>query len=369
VGLTSLRPGRGVRVTVPVRVADVGGWTDTWFGSPGAVCSLAVGPGVQVSAWLVERTGDDLPVRLVAPALGLDERTGPGEGSDWSRPVPGDHPLLEHAVAFALEPWGSPDGIGLDVEITSAVPPGASLGTSASVVVALLAALDELLGGDLIVRHADLAQAAHEVETARAGREAGVQDQWAAAFGGASLLSVGPYPDVRRRAVQLDQPIVDQLDARLVTVVFGAHDSSAVHHEVINALTGCGGPEHDRARGALRRLAALAGEAASALAAGDLARWADVLLAATDAQGQLHPALVGPAHRAAIDIGRSLGAVGWKVNGAGGDGGSLTLLAGDGDAGGGAAELAATLRAHDPTWVVPTLRVSRGPVGWEALVR
>ena len=35
---------------VPVRVCDVGGWTDTWFAERGRVCSLAVGPGVSVRA-------------------------------------------------------------------------------------------------------------------------------------------------------------------------------------------------------------------------------------------------------------------------------------------------------------------------------
>ena len=37
-------------VHVPVRVCDVGGWTDTWFAGRGRVCSLAVEPGVSVRA-------------------------------------------------------------------------------------------------------------------------------------------------------------------------------------------------------------------------------------------------------------------------------------------------------------------------------
>jgi D-glycero-alpha-D-manno-heptose-7-phosphate kinase len=48
----------------------------------------------------------------------------------------------------------------------------------------------------------------------------------------------------------------------------------------------------------------------------------------TDAQAHLHPALVGPNHRKVIAIARRHGAVGWKVNGAGGAGGSVTLLSG-----------------------------------------
>ena len=46
----------------------------------------------------------------------------------------------------------------------------------------------------------------------------------------------------------------------------------------------------------------------------------------TEAQAALHPDLVHDDVRAVIDIARAHGASGWKVNGAGGDGGSLTVL-------------------------------------------
>lgn len=280
----------------PVRVCDVGGWTDTWFGSPGQVCSLAVGPGVTVEAALVD---------------------GPST-------VFGDRLLDAAVVAVPL------DG-GVELAISSAVPPGASLGTSGAVLVAIVGALDLLAGGSR--SPAELAALAHRVETVDAGREAGVQDQWAAAMGGCSLLQVGPYPEVRHQHLELSDGLIAELDECLVTVVFGAHDSSAVHQEVITAIAGCGGPEHDRARRALRRLAELAGDAAAALGAGDLASWGAVLAAATEAQRTLHPKLVGPAHQAAIEVARDHGALGWKVNGAGGDGGSLSVLAAPGTAG------------------------------------
>jgi D-glycero-alpha-D-manno-heptose-7-phosphate kinase len=49
----------------------------------------------------------------------------------------------------------------------------------------------------------------------------------------------------------------------------------------------------------------------------------------TEAQARLHPALVGTEARQVIEIAKARGALGWKVNGAGGDGGSLTLLCGE----------------------------------------
>jgi D-glycero-alpha-D-manno-heptose-7-phosphate kinase len=326
-----------------VRVADVGGWTDTWFGSPGRVCHLAVGPGVAVDARLVPRE-ERGPVRLVAPDIGVDQVVGPGGHPDapsWTTPSPGRHPLLEHAIAAIVGAAELSDDLGVELRVSSAVPPGASLGTSAAVLVAVLGALDALLAGGRRFPE-ELAALAHQVETQRAGREAGVQDQWAAAMGGVGLLAIGPYPEVRHEAIAMSASAATELDERLVTVVFGPHDSSAVHAEVINAMVGCGGAEHDRARQALRRLSSLAGDAAAALADGAIDQWGEVLVASTEAQRALHQGLIGATHQAAIDLARSHGAAGWKVNGAGGDGGSLTVLAGPGS---GAPEMARALGA------------------------
>jgi len=48
----------------------------------------------------------------------------------------------------------------------------------------------------------------------------------------------------------------------------------------------------------------------------------------TDAQRLLHPDLVSADAQTAIDVAAANGAWGWKVNGAGAEGGSLTLLCG-----------------------------------------
>jgi D-glycero-alpha-D-manno-heptose-7-phosphate kinase len=53
------------------------------------------------------------------------------------------------------------------------------------------------------------------------------------------------------------------------------------------------------------------------------------MTANTEAQARLHPALVGAEASRVIAIARAHGALGWKVNGAGGEGGSLTLLCDD----------------------------------------
>ncbi len=321
---------RTVRVSAPVRIADVGGWTDTWFAPRGAVCHLGVGPGVTVEATASDGPIGNRPVRIIAPDLGEDYRCGPDPHHGWAEPAPGRQPLLEHAVAAVLA--GRPSVPDVAVHVHSAVPPGASLGTSASVLVALIGALDALVAapGEMAVLSTDAARArlaarAHAVETERAGRQSGVQDHWAAAFGGAELLQIHSYPEVVRSPIEIGPRVLGALESRTVTVGLGAHDSSAVHAQVIGHLTDSDAAAAS-ARAHLGDLATLATRAAAALRRDDVTGWSRTLTGATDIQARLHSELVGPAHHRLIATARDHGALGWKVNGAGGRGGSITVV-------------------------------------------
>ena len=69
--------------------------------------------------------------------------------------------------------------------------------------------------------------------------------------------------------------------------------------------------------------------ARDAVYAGDFGALGASMIINTEAQGQLNPALVSEDAAQIIDIARRNGALGWKVNGAGGEGGSITLLCGE----------------------------------------
>jgi D-glycero-alpha-D-manno-heptose-7-phosphate kinase len=291
-----------LRATAPVRIADLGGWTDTWFAGSGRVLNIAVLPGAEARA----RVGGPPGVVLAVPDLGDRYPLSDDE------PAPGRHPLLEAAVAHAS--GGIPRGVGVEITAWSTVPPGSSLGTSAAVVVAVLAALEALTPRRS--RAGELARAAHEVETAGAGRESGVQDQLAACYGGISWIEIDEYPraTVRRLWDAVPAAARAALDEQLVVVLLGrGHDSSAVHQQVIAGL--------DPSR--LAPLRAAAEQGRDALVAGDLPAFGAALVANTRAQAALHPALVGADARRAPAVGADHGALGGKVNGAGGDGGSL----------------------------------------------
>jgi D-glycero-alpha-D-manno-heptose-7-phosphate kinase len=63
-----------------------------------------------------------------------------------------------------------------------------------------------------------------------------------------------------------------------------------------------------------------------ALYDGDFTSLGAAMIENTAAQAHLHPALISPEAYRVIEIAKEHGAIGWKVNGAGGDGGSITLL-------------------------------------------
>ncbi|MET0523619.1 MAG: hypothetical protein ABWZ91_02390 [Nocardioides sp.] len=295
-----------IAVEVPVRVCDVGGWTDTWFAGHGLVCSLAAGPGVSISARSQPGTGE---VTLDLADYGMQV---------IASSAPPEHSLLAAAVTEA----GAVDATDVVMRITSAVPPGSSLGTSAAICVGIIAALDALRGSSRPPE--GLAAAAHRAEAGRLGRQAGVQDQAAAAHGGASLIVVD-YPRLVRHPIALAPDGWRALDERLVHIAYGPpHDSSAIHDEVIASLDAAG-PSAPR----LEALRVLAAEAGDALRSGDLARYGRALTSATGAQMALHSALVSDDARELIERARTHGALGWKVNGAGGAGGSLSVLCRD----------------------------------------
>jgi D-glycero-alpha-D-manno-heptose-7-phosphate kinase len=298
-----------VKVQAPVRVFDAGGWTDTWFSGHGMVCHLAVQPGAEVFIRRCQEQEGAGVVQLHLPAFATDYPVPLDE-------PPGHHPMLE----AALRRW-APAGCLLDVTLSSPVPPGSSLGTSASVLVALVAALQAVGGGSPDA--SQLARSAHEVETVDLGRQSGVQDQVAAAFGGANFVTIAPYPDFEVRSLEILPQTWASLNNRVMTVYLGGrHDSSAIHSTVIERLGG----ENEGTQKLMQPLRVAAERAATALVAGDLEEYGEAMIANTEGQSALHPGLISPPARDLIELARENGAIGWKVNGAGGHGGTVTFL-------------------------------------------
>jgi len=295
----------------PIRICDLGGWSDTWFAKHGSVLNIAVKPYAQC---LIEY--ERAPVGQERFFISVDDY-GERYQLDPHNISFGNHPLLDACVKSVA----IPHGLDVEVSLHSAVPGGSSTGTSAAVTVALLAALDCLTESSRWMMPHELAAKAHSVETDLLKQQSGIQDQLCSALGGVSYIEMDAYPHSQVSRVPVPAATLEELDARLSLVFLGKpHYSTTVHQTVIDGLLRNTGADK------LEPLRREARRGRDALIAGDLKAFGEAMIRNTDAQADLNAALVSEKAMRIFAIAKRHGALGWKVNGAGGDGGSVTIL-------------------------------------------
>jgi D-glycero-alpha-D-manno-heptose-7-phosphate kinase len=299
-----------IKCTAPIRICDLGGWTDTWFAGTGKVLNFAVFPSVEVTVVTRPKKRREPQITIHAENY-QDVYSINTQSKSWTK-----HPLIE--AGFRL--FKLPHNLHLDVTIFSAAPAGASTGTSASVSVAILGALD-LIGSRSLTSY-ELARKAHHIESHILKLQSGIQDQLCAAYGGIHFIEMTQYPEASVSPVTLPDELIWELESRLLLIYLGKpHSSSAVHETVIRRLE-----QSPEFRECLEPLRQAAVEGKEALLRGDLAALGRAMIKNTAAQGRLHPELIGERAKLVIEVARRFKVAGYKVNGAGGSGGSVTLL-------------------------------------------
>jgi len=298
-----------VNSTAPIRICDNGGWTDTWFAEYGSVFNIAVSPYVDVQLAVYDRTVQD--THIIIHAENYEDRYEFSLDAGWDK-----HPLIEATIAT----MGVPSDISIEVTVFSHAPAGASTGTSAAVTVALIGALAHL--NKRCISPHDIARMAHYVETDILGQQCGVQDQFCSAYGGINYVEIYSYPQAHVTQIRVPEVIRWELERRLSLIYLGkSHSSSKVHELVIQSLENAGADCKQ-----LNELRAIARKSQDAVIGADFPTLGAAMIENTEAQRRLHPALVSADAAKVIKIASEHGALGWKVNGAGGDGGSLTIL-------------------------------------------
>jgi D-glycero-alpha-D-manno-heptose-7-phosphate kinase len=313
-----------VKTIVPFRVCDLGGWTDTWFSNTGNVLNLGVlcryfgtngpyrGIRVVVAGTPVRRKDSQIAIEAADPWF--DQQVPVAMLSD--KEVVSSNLLLAGVSLIDRERL---EGQLTEISIASVFPPGGSVGTSASVNVGTISALNAHCNCGMTKD--EIAQTAWRAETEVMHAQSGTQDQYSAAFGyGVNAIAIPKFPKTTCREVPISTATRNALQNGLITVYYGQHDSSAMHRRVIHQLEGT------KNSPILRAMRKLPSEAETCLKNNDLAAFGKTMQKNTEAQRELCDELVSPKANAFINIARHCGAIGWKVNGAGGNGGSITML-------------------------------------------
>jgi D-glycero-alpha-D-manno-heptose-7-phosphate kinase len=300
------------------------------------VCSIAIEPRAVVQIEVRNRE----EVNGAAITVRLDNY-----GEMWDADEPWfvtNHPFIAEAINR-----NASEESAYHISIHSDMPAGASTGTSAAVLVALIAALAEAENYPLLPQA--LAMMAHDIETSL-DYESGVQDQAAAAHGGVQIITIN-YPEYKANPIAISPATLYELEERLVLAYLGTpHASSAIHKEVIGEL-GVNAADNRY----INELRILAMNAAGALKDGDLKRYGAMMNENTIMQRCIHYGLICPKADQIIDIADRYRAAGCKVNGAGGDGGTVTILC-NGDR----PSKQLTIKAlHDEGFVTVPVRIAR----------
>ncbi|NHJ23622.1 MAG: hypothetical protein EAX89_03550 [Candidatus Lokiarchaeota archaeon] len=288
----------------PVRILDIGGWTDTWFCPNGAVFNLCI------DLYSYSKISQNYLNKTRIFAENLDQSV---EFSGINNIVyDGKLDLLKAAIKKM------DIRTNLDIYIRTEAPPGCGTGTSASVAVSLISGL-AFFSKRKINRH-QIAQFAHKLEIEELNLESGVQDQFAASYGGINFMNIN-YPNVKITKINIDKKKIALLENLLILIYFGSRSSSEMHKAVIKNYL----KKDQKVIFSFEKMKECAYEMKRAIKL-DISDIGRIMNKNWDAQKELHSLMTNDIIKKAEEIAHHHGALGFKCNGAGG-GGSATILA------------------------------------------
>jgi len=202
-----------------------------------------------------------------------------------------------------------------DLFLSSEIPPGTGLGSSASVCVNILKTLTTYL--DRPLSKYDLAERAFYIARNTLGRHVGRQDEFAAAFGGFNFITFGTDGLTEVRPVDIDAELLRELQSKLMLFFTGsAHHSWTILQEQEKLTVIQAGPAVE----ALHEVRSLADRMLAALHSGNLSQFGSLLDEGWKAKKRISGKISNYRIDRLYDLALGNGASGGKITGAGGGG-------------------------------------------------
>ncbi|MBA2255538.1 MAG: GHMP kinase [Chloroflexi bacterium] len=294
-----------IRAKAPLRVSFAGGGTDVPpFPEQEGGCVLS--STINRYAWGTLRPRDDAQICINS----LDFGTSLSFSSRSELKVDGEMDLAKAAIMKV----GSHHDQGFDLYLHSDAPPGSGLGSSSAMMVALVGLLKEF--HSLPLTDHEVAELAYVIEREDLGIQGGLQDQYAAAFGGLNYMEF--FGDrVIVNSLKVSDDILNELEYNLLLAHTGRVRLSS--HIIEDQVDRYERGEQD-SLDALRELKKLAAQMKDALLRRRLDEFGALLHEEWHHKKKMSSRISSPELDALYDAAREAGAVGGKITGAGGGG-------------------------------------------------
>jgi D-glycero-alpha-D-manno-heptose-7-phosphate kinase len=295
-----------IRAKAPLRISFAGGGTDV-PPFPEREGGLVLNATINRYAYgtLSPREDDTIGIESVDFATSTEFSAAEGPALD------GKLDLAKAAVATVGE---DEDHRGFDLFLHSNAPPGSGLGSSSAMMVALIGVLAEFR--NMPLTDYEVAEMAFHIERVELGIKGGLQDQYAAAFGGFNFIELtGDRVVVNPLRIRPD--IMLELEHNML-LAFTGKTRTADH--IIDDQTARFESNDEAALSGLREQKELAVEMKDALLKRRLTDFGHLLDDAWQAKKRMSDRISNPHIDEMYEAARREGALGGKVTGAGGGG-------------------------------------------------
>lgn len=234
--------------------------------------------------------------------------------------LPLECPLRLHRAIYnrIVRDYLNGEPIPVKVSTWSDAPPGSGLGSSSTLVVAVLAAFAELL--NLPLGEYDIARLAYEIERLDCGLAGGKQDQYAATFGGFNFMEFYEGERVIVNPLRIRRHIELELESSLLLYFTGrSRESARIIEDQIKAA-GAGGKPDENAIEAMHKVKQMAYAMKESVLKGDISGFHANLGASWAAKKQMAHSISNTGIEAIASQVMAAGAKAVKISGAGGGG-------------------------------------------------